>query len=174
MPVTDTLTHDQAEQLARDLMQQHGLTDSGWHFKWSHGKRRLGATQISKARDAKTGKLKEIKTILLSTHLVDLNPEPVVRDVILHEIAHALAGIKNGHNHVWQAMCKKIGAKPQRLADEKVEVIEGRYAIVCTSCDTELGRRHRRTSPAHLRSAYCKHCGPKSAGKLKLTDKLPQ
>lgn len=172
MPIdVDTLTHEQAEALARALMQQHGLTDAGWDFKWSHGKRRLGATQIGKTRDRKTGRLKETRAIVLSRHLVDLNPEPVVRDVILHEIAHALAGIQNGHNHVWREMCMKVGAKPQRLADEQVVTVQGRYAVVCTQCNEELTRRHRRTAPAKLRRAYCKACGPKSAGKLRLIDK---
>ena len=171
MPATDQrLTHDQAEQLARSLMQQHGVTADAWQFEWSRGKRRLGETSIRQARDRKTGQVKQIKAIRLSRHLVEMNPEPIVRDVILHEIAHALAGIKNGHNHVWRAACKKVGAKPQRLADESVQAIEGRYAIVCTLCDRELARRHRRSHPDRLANAYCKDCGPTSTGKLKTVE----
>lgn len=107
-----------------------------------------------------------VKRIRLSKHLVAMNPEPVVRDVILHEIAHAIAGIENGHNHVWQAACRKVGAKPQRLADESIRVVEGRYAIVCTRCQAELARRHRKPSPKTLAQSYCKHCGRDSIGKL--------
>lgn len=164
-PVT-TLTYAQAEALALALMQEHGLTDAGWAFQWSRGKRRLGETRIERRRDPRTGKTTQRKFIRLSRHLVDMNPEPVVRDVILHEIAHAIAGIENGHNHVWRAACRKVGAKPQRLADESVETPEGRYALACKLCNKELARRHRRTSPAKLKNAYCKACGPSSLGKL--------
>ena len=169
MPVADdTLTHEQAEHLARSLMDQHGVTAEGWVFQWSRGKRRLGETSIRQRRDRTTGQTKTIKAIRLSRHLVAMNPEPIVRDVILHEIAHALAGLENGHNAVWRAACEKVGAKPQRLADETVRVAEGRYAIVCGQCNEQIGTRHRRSSPKSLARAYCKRCGPGSAGKLKL------
>lgn len=162
------LTLDQAQQLAKQLMQQHGVIAKGWAFQWSHGKSRLGEASIRKTRDPKTRKIKTIKTIKLSKHLVAMNPEPIVRDVILHEIAHALAGLKNGHNHIWQEACKRVGAKPQRLADEAVQVVPGKYSIVCGQCSQELGKRHRQSSPETLARTYCKHCGPGSTGKLKL------
>lgn len=165
-----TLTPQQAERLAKDLMQTHGLPHAGWTFQWSQGKRRLGETSIRKTRDPRTGKTKTVKAIKLSKHLVAHNPEPIVRDVILHEIAHAIAGLENGHNHVWKAACKKVGAKPQRLADESVQVVPERYAIVCKQCAQELTRRHRRPTPKTLANAYCKHCGPKSLGKLKVIE----
>lgn len=164
------MTPDQVEQLANELMVQHGLIRKGWGFKWSSGKQRLGCAQIRKARDRQTGKTRTLKSILISRHLVELNSDEVIRDVILHEIAHALAGIKNGHNHVWRETCEKIGAKPQRLAGEEVAVVAARYAIVCGVCEEQLATRHRRSTPKHLDAAYCKHCGPTSKGKLKLID----
>lgn len=167
MPPTDTtLTRAQAQKLALKLMAKHGLTADGWAFQWSQGKRRLGETRIQQHRDPRTGKTTQRKTIRLSKHLVAMNPEAVVRDVILHEIAHAIAGIENGHNHLWRAACRKVGAKPQRLADESVETVPGRYALICNACNRELARRHRRTTPGKLKNAYCKACGPSSMGKL--------
>jgi len=169
MPTTDhALTLEQAERLAKSLMREHGVTARGWRFAWSRGKRRLGETSIRQTRDRKTGKTKKVKQIRLSRYLVERNPEPVVRDVILHEIAHALAGIENGHNAKWKAACKRVGAKPQRLADESVQVVEAPYAIICSLCDAKLGDRHRRASPKTLARSYCKHCGKPSMGKLKL------
>lgn len=165
------LTHPQAEQLARALMQQHGIAAKGWTFQWSHGKRRMGETRIQQTRDPRTGKVVKHKLIRLSKHLVAMNPQSIVRDVILHEIAHAFAGIQNGHNQVWKAACIKVGAKPQRLADETVEVVQSRYAIVCNLCQSELAQRHRQSSPKSLANAYCKHCGKESQGKLKLLDR---
>ena len=57
---------DQAQQLALDLMQHHGLLDRGWAFQWSRGKRQLGLTQIRKERDSHDGKMIERKVIKLS------------------------------------------------------------------------------------------------------------
>ena len=171
MPATDAkLTTEQAEQLAKSLMAKHGVTADGWRFDWSRGKRNLGETSIRQTRDRKTGKVKKIKAIRLSKHLVAMNPEPVVRDVILHEIAHALAGIENGHNHNWKAACRKVGAKPQRLADESVAVVKGRYAIVCGLCEEQLTHRHRKPALKTLNNAYCRHCGKQSMGKLDVVD----
>lgn len=167
------LTLEQAEQLATSLMQRHGVTADGWRFQWSRGRRRLGEARIRHTRDRRTGKTQEVKAIRLSRHLVAMNPEPVVRDVILHEIAHAIAGLDQGHNAAWKAACKKVGAKPQRLADESVEVVPGKYAIVCGLCHEHLAQRHRRASPKTLKRSYCKHCGKPSMGKLKLVEAAP-
>jgi predicted SprT family Zn-dependent metalloprotease len=166
--VKNKLTSQAAEQLAKKLMRQHGVAAQGWKFQWSSGKRRLGEASIRRRKHRTTGRVETRKTIKLSRHLVALNPEPVVRDVILHEIAHALAGLENGHNEVWQAACKKVGAKPQRLADEGVDVVAGKYTVVCKLCKQTLGTRHRRSSPDALARTYCRDCGPNSAGKVQL------
>lgn len=34
-----------------------------------------------------------------------------IKNTLLHEIAHALVGSKNGHNEVWQEQAKKMGVK---------------------------------------------------------------
>ncbi len=34
-----------------------------------------------------------------------------IQQTILHEIAHAIAGIENGHNTYWKAVAKDIGLK---------------------------------------------------------------
>lgn len=86
-----------AQQLALELMREHDLLADGWRFAWSRGKRQLGAAQIRRTRNRRTGQVIEEKTIKLSRHLVALNGEDEIRDTILHEIAHALAGLKNGH-----------------------------------------------------------------------------
>ena len=160
----------QAEQLARDLMDEHGVTADGWQFAWSNGKRQLGAAQIRRKKNPKAGKVVEQKRIKLSRHLVRLNDDDEVRDTILHEIAHAIAGLENGHNAKWKAVCRRIGAKPQRLAGEGVNVVEARYTIVCGICEKGIGKRHRRMRKDRLDASYCRSCGWKSKGKLWLHD----
>lgn len=46
--------------------------------------------------------------IELSSQLVKINEEKVVRRVILHEVAHALTPMQK-HNSNWKYICRKIG-----------------------------------------------------------------
>ena len=150
----------EAEQLARKLMHKWKCED--WTFKWSHGKRQLGAAAIVKERS--TGKILR-RELRLSRYLVDLNDLPEVQDTILHEIAHIKAGLENGHNAVWKRWCVKVGAKPERCYDDdQVNVIPPKYLVVCQSCNRILAKRMRRTRS--MKRAYCKHCGPSTQGKL--------
>lgn len=160
------LTYEQTECLANELMQRYGLLDDGWAFEWTRGKKRLGETAVGSRRNRRTGKTERVKLIRLSRYLVEMNSEPVIRDTILHEIAHALAGIEHGHDEVWKAMCRKVGAKPERLADKSVKIVDHAYSIVCDLCTKELAKRHRRPAESRLNRSHCEFCGPKSIGKL--------
>ncbi|MEX1015899.1 MAG: SprT-like domain-containing protein [Phycisphaeraceae bacterium] len=164
----------EAERLALALMHQHDLPAQGWRFRWSAGKRQLGVAQIRHRRDRYTGKSTPIKTIRLSRHLVQLNSDAEVRDTILHEIAHALAGLEHGHDAHWQAVCRRIGATPQRLAGEAVVTPPARYQVVCGDCRQVLVHRHRRVDRRWLKRAYCRFCGPATTGRLGVNDtRLP-
>ena len=101
---------------AFDLLQQemgaHGLIDLGWSGKMDDAKKRFGLCQMNS------------KEISLSSPLAKLNSEDEVRDTILHEIAHALAWElyheNCGHDERWQAICRRIGARPERTYDDEV------------------------------------------------------
>lgn len=160
------MTLTEAKNLTLELMEEHGVIQDGWVFQWSNGKRQLGCAVVIKTKDRRTGKVTEQKRIRISRHLVELNDDDEIRDTILHEIAHAIAGLKNGHNHVWRAVCRRIGAKPKRLAGEEVRVVEPPYMLICKCCQKTLGKRHRRMTRKQLASRYCGHCGRASKGKL--------
>lgn len=157
-----------AKQLALDLMRDHGLLDAGWRFDWSRGKRQLGIAERRQKRGEQGG---EEKVIKLSYHLVTLNGEDEVRETILHEIAHAIAGLEHGHDAKWKKVCRRIGARPERLAGERVVMPAARYTILCGNCDRNLGRRHRRPGIKQLKQLYCAYCGPTSQGALRLHDR---
>ena len=97
----ETLTYCYA--LASKLMTDHGLTEQGWKFDFSTSARRIA---VCKHR---------IKTIEFSLHRLG-SDRAAIKDIILHEIAHALVGPKHGHDATWRAMCVRIGAKPNRLS----------------------------------------------------------
>ncbi|MDK8098751.1 MAG: SprT-like domain-containing protein [Winkia neuii] len=84
--------------LARAILREHGLN---WQVRPDRARRRAGACHHSK------------KLITLSAALLPLYEDQQVRDVILHEVAHALAGARAGHGPKWQKIARQIGARPK-------------------------------------------------------------
>src|SRR5690348_10686263 len=101
------------ERHAKALMTLHGV--GSLQFAFDNGKRRLGATHIRIMNKGARDELRIPYKITLSRHYAILLPADEIRDVILHEIAHALTPT-NGHDAVWQAAARKVGAKPERCA----------------------------------------------------------
>ncbi len=95
-----------ASVLAQSLLAEHALHD--WTFAFNRRKRAFGLCDFQK------------RTIYLSAVLAELNGEAEVRDTLLHEIAHALAGHGAGHGPAWREVADSVGAKPRRCyrADE--------------------------------------------------------
>ena len=70
--------------------------------------------------------------------------EKDVEDTILHEIAHALSFLKygkkgTGHGVFWKQMCRKIGAKPNRIHQGVVEYPNNHYKYSSTCCGHTWG-----------------------------------
>lgn len=133
--------------LARSLMTEHGLED--WELGLDRARRRAGLTDHSRRR------------ITLSRHLMALYPPAEVRDTILHEIAHARVGARHGHDAVWAAEARRIGASGRRLVSSEAPRIEGRWVGTCPaghrvtrmrrpSAPVSCSRCARRFSLAHL------------------------
>lgn len=139
-----TLDQYNTPTLARQLMNEHGL--GHWVFSYDRAKRRAGRCSYRK------------QLITLSINFVIRNNDEEIKDTILHEIAHALAGPGTGHGPKWKAVCRQIGAKPVRCYDsEKVDMPKGRYKAVCGGCQKAF-HRHRRPKRSGFR--YCTACGP--------------
>jgi predicted SprT family Zn-dependent metalloprotease len=138
------MDHWQAAILARQLIAEHRL--AGWHFAFNRRKAALGLCRY------------DTKRIELSHHFVLRNDEPAVRDTILHEIAHALAGPEAGHGPRWQQMCRQIGASPQRV-DYQAAMPRGKWQATCPGCGRTYNR-HRR--PMRNRIYTCRTCGPQT------------
>jgi len=136
----------QAAQIARELMRSHGLTQAGWTFAFDHARRRFGCCKSTR------------KVITLSRPLTLLNPEPEVRDTILHEIAHALTP-EDGHGKKWKAACVRIGAKPQRCYTDAQVVSPprrpARFQMGCERCNLWGDRRR---APLAGRTYVCRRC----------------
>jgi predicted SprT family Zn-dependent metalloprotease len=132
----------EARHLATTLLRQHELHD--WTFRFDHARRRFGSCQPTR------------RLITLSRALTLLNGINQVRDTILHEIAHALTPGDN-HGAKWRAMCRRIGAKPERCYanDEVIAPArrEAPFQIGCTKCLWWVDRRR-----VTRRQLQCKTC----------------
>jgi len=131
-------------------MAEHGLIARGWSFVFNRRKRALGICNYT------------AKRIELSAAFVAGNDEAAVRDTILHEIAHALAGREAGHGPPWVTICCRLGAKPTRTCSTAVMPL-GEFRARCKTCGT-VHDRHRR--PMRGQKYYCRTCGPQR-GKLR-------
>lgn len=133
-------TNAQAIALARSLMDAHGLDE--WNIRINTNKTRLGVCKYGS------------KTIEISSFFFRAGDE-TLRDTILHEIAHALAGHAAGHGDAWQAVCIRIGADPSRTADVRLTDSDFAWVGKC-SCGKTKKRNHRR--PQNLNGWFCKVC----------------
>jgi predicted SprT family Zn-dependent metalloprotease len=147
MDGTQTLSPSNARQLALNLMRAHGLR--GWEFAFNRAKRTMGLCRHAEQR------------IELSVYFVLSNEAAAVRDCILHEIAHALAGSEAGHGPKWRRICHRIGAKPERCGEARMP--DGKWWAICPKCQREY-TRHRR--PGRNLMYCCSDCGWDS-GQLK-------
>jgi predicted SprT family Zn-dependent metalloprotease len=134
------LAPSDARQLAIDLMREHGL--SKWTFSFNRAKRIMGLCRHRERR------------IELSVYFVLANSEASVRDCILHEIAHAIAGLEAGHGPKWRRICQKIGATPERCGDAQMP--DGKWQAICPKCQRNYTRHHR---PRRRLSYSCSDCG---------------
>lgn len=115
------------EKLAIALLHHHGL--SAWSFSWDHAKTRFGSCDHNR------------KVITLSRILSPKQELDEVRNTILHEIAHALVGHKNGHNKIWKSKALEIGCDGQRCSDNAT--VTASFKGSCPNCKTII-HRHRR------------------------------
>ena len=91
--------------VARDLMDAHGLED--WTLAFVESRRRLGDCWY------------DHRLIRIARRHAIEHPEADVRDTVLHEIAHALAGPAARHGPVWKAIARRIGATPRAKVYER-------------------------------------------------------
>ena len=127
-----------AREMARGLMDEHGL--QGWQLTFDRAKRRAGVCRPGQ------------RTIGLSRPLTELHDVAQVRDTVLHEIAHALAGPRAGHGPRWREIAAAIGAVPQRCLPSDAPTVAGAWVGTCPAGHTI--DRHRR--PTQVSS--CREC----------------
>ncbi|GAA2635210.1 SprT-like domain-containing protein [Paractinoplanes durhamensis] len=131
----------EARRLASGLIARHGLR--GWRLVFDNAKTRAGVCRFDR------------KEIGLSRPLVALYDVEQVTETVLHEVAHALAGPRHGHDRVWRATARRIGSTGERCMPADAPSVDGPWVGVCPA-------GHRAT--AQRRPIRVKSCRACSAG----------
>ena len=132
-------------RLANDLIDRH-LPGGVWAFAFDSAKRRAGLTDYGKHR------------ISVSRYLVggDTGTDLAeIEQVLLHEIAHALAGHRAAHGPVWRATAAGIGYHGGRLHGRRIADDRAPWVGTCAAGHTHY-RFRAPTTPLS--------CGTCSAG----------
>ena len=125
-------------ELARGLMDEHGL--HRWTLRFDSAKRRAGLCRY------------DTRVISLSRPLTALYSAEEVRETVLHEIAHAIAGPSAGHGPRWRRVAVEIGASGSRCVDADAPTVPAPWVGRCPAGHTH--QRFRRP----IRPMSCSRC----------------
>lgn len=134
--IDTTFTIDGKEYCARNL---------GYSFDWMKRKRHLGLCSYMK------------KKIFLSEDYVYHNDVSLVKDTILHELAHAFSyfiygRVGCGHGLHWKNVCVQIGARPRRCKSKDDGVkIKYKYLLRHRKSGEVYSGYHKWPSKTHER-----------------------
>lgn len=92
------------------------------------------------------------KTIRYSKHFIKIAAKEDFEGVTLHEIAHAIVGVTNGHNLIWRRKCEKLVSDivyARAILHRPINLYK--YTLICPECDTK--------NYANVRTDYiCNRC----------------
>lgn len=161
----------EAQILAETLMNQTFVVGNqgvcaaklGYTFGWANSRRMLGQCNYTR------------KLVRLSKHYTAANDETLVKDTILHELAHVFnKHVYNGkgHGRSWKNVCVQVGAKPQRCKSEEDGLVVGGHKYVLRHVETKevFGRFHKWPASTHrnLKNVYIRKRKSETLGKLEL------
>lgn len=92
---------DRVRRWADALIALH--LDDSWTFGFDHARTRAGLCDY------------RAKRITVSRHLAARYEDDEIHQVLLHEVAHALAGPGAGHGPAWKRIARELGYEGKRL-----------------------------------------------------------
>ncbi|MDR5698440.1 SprT-like domain-containing protein [Agromyces aerolatus] len=98
---------DRVRRWADALIALH-LDPSVWRFEFDHAKRRAGLCDYT------------AKRISVSRYLAARYDDDEIHQILLHEVAHAMAGPRAGHGPKWRATAASLGYVGRRTHDGEV------------------------------------------------------
>jgi SprT protein len=104
---------------ASALLRLH--LDDSWSFGFDNATRRAGACDYTRKR------------ITVSRHLASRFDDDEIHQVLLHEVAHALAGPRTGHGPVWRSIADELGYAGGRTHTGPIAEERARWRGQCPS-----------------------------------------
>ena len=142
-------------KLVNDLMLKHTELKT-WGFAFHNKKVSFGTCSYSR------------KMIYLSSYFFSSMTDEAIKNVLTHEIAHALTK-GHGHDYIWRRKCIELGGNGERT--ENIEniihnntVLQSKYTLTCPCCGVVI--------PKHKKPKYNSSCGKCSGGKYNENYKL--
>lgn len=126
---------------ARFVLDQQGLSD--WTVRWDRAKRRAGCCVHSK------------QELSFSAPLAQIYPVATLRDVVLHEVAHAVAGAHHNHDAQWRRVARQLGARPAALLPPDLPRPPAAWVGTCPRCGAS-----KELHSAPRRVVSCGRCAP--------------
>lgn len=130
---------DRVRHWANALITLH-LDDTVWSFGFDHAKRRAGLCNYTDKR------------ITVSRHLALRYEDDEIHQVLLHEVAHAIAGSQAGHGADWKRVANELGYVGGRLLDGGAAEELAPWQGVCPNGHTH----YRYKTPTRMQS--CGKC----------------
>ena len=127
-------------ELASSEMEWHDLTRRSWTVKYDHARARAGQCR------------QRAKILSFSRNLIARGSPADMRNTLLHEIAHALAGPMHRHDRTWRNIALRIGCDGRRCHDMKLAAPTWTHGC-SAGCWSVPRFRHSRLA------ATCKTCG---------------
>tara|TARA_R110000824_G_scaffold180896_1_gene361465 strand:+ start:1819 stop:2307 length:489 start_codon:yes stop_codon:yes gene_type:complete len=158
----DLIKLHKLKEFALEQMKEHGLIEEGWSFVWdTKAVRRYGQCRYGD------------KEVGVTRKLANLNSIEESKDVVLHEIAHALTGPGHGHNLTWKRMCRKVGAKPERCYTSEhnggtVKTVKGKYKLINKDTGKVYRYYHRRPKHKDWSTRWMRGRRAETEGKLQV------
>jgi len=140
------------KKIFAELMKEHELLKVGWTYSFDQANSRFGWCDFNK------------KHISISEPICLLNEGtnfPVIKDTILHEIAHALTYEQYGntakpHGKEWQEIAKQIGCNGERCYNSrKVIAPEPKYKYKCPKCGYTYNRYRKISKSSPVACSDC-------------------
>ncbi len=115
--------------------------DQSWTFGFDNAKKRAGLCNYT------------VRRITVSRYLAARYEDDEVHQILLHEVAHALAGPRAGHGPRWKAIADNLGYDGKRTHDGEIADELAPWVGICPAGHTHY--RYRKPT----RAFACGLCG---------------
>lgn len=129
---------DTALRIARAELVKHGLND--WTIELRRFKTTGGMTYF------------DDRVIAFGPALIELWTPKQFKEILKHEVAHALAGFSAAHGDKWKQIARAIGCSAEVTHD--YPTVPGRWILFCGNCG-ELATKHRPVATTHMHCLQC-------------------